>query len=162
MCGTWNRLPRYDPAQTVLLTSASAGPRCAHYIEFRDDESGVVTEKGISEMSWLKNYATTARAAAVVALGGLALTACASTGYVDEQIAAVNARIDGVDGRAQAAAQRAEAANTAAQSAATEARNAATAANAAATEARGATQRLNTIEGRVNSLESAPARTPRG
>ncbi len=113
-------------------------------------------------MSFMKKHAATARAAVVVALGGLALGACATNGYVDEQIAAVNSRIDQVDARAQAAAQRADAANTAAQSAATEARNAATAANGAATEARSATQRIDQINGRVNALESAPARTPRG
>ena len=60
-------------------------------------------------MSWLKNHAASARAIAVVALGGLALSACATPQYVDEKIAMVNSRIDQTDARVQQAAQRAEA-----------------------------------------------------
>lgn len=106
-------------------------------------------------MSWLKKHAASARAVAVVAMGGLALTACASTSYVDERIAAVNGRIDQLDARVTNAAQRADAAAASAQSA-----NAA--AQAAATEARTANQKVDQLGGRVTTLESAPARTPRG
>lgn len=115
-------------------------------------------------MSWLKNHAASARVVAVIMLGGLGLSACATNGYVDEQIAAVNSRIDQVDGRAQAAAQRAEAANTAAQSASSSAAAANSAAQAAATDARTANQRLDQMGGRVDALEKPPAprRTPRG
>jgi chromosome segregation ATPase len=113
-------------------------------------------------MSWLKNHTTTARAAVIIAMGGLALSACATNGYVDEQIAAVNSRIDQTDQRVASAASRAEAANSAAQAAATEARAANTAAQGAATEARSANQRLDQTNGRIDAMEKAPVRTPRG
>lgn len=114
-------------------------------------------------MRWLKNHAGAARAVAIIAFGGLALSACATQGYVDERIAAVNTRLDQVDARVQAAAQRAEAANTAAQSAAASANSANQAAQAAATDARTANQRLDQVEGRVTTLETpARRRTPRG
>jgi len=38
---------------------------------------------------------------ALVILGGLSVGGCATTGYVDEKIAAVNARIDGLEARVQ-------------------------------------------------------------
>jgi murein lipoprotein len=106
-------------------------------------------------MSWLKNHAASGRVVAVIMLGGLGLSACASTSYVDERIAAVNSRIDQVDARVQTATQRADAA-------ANEARAANQAAQAAATDARTANQRLDQLGGRVDTLEQAPARTPRG
>jgi len=108
-------------------------------------------------MPWLKNHAATARVVAVIMLGGLGLSACASTQYVDERIAQVNSRIDQVDSRVTAATQRADAANAAAQSANQTAA-------AAATEARTANQRIDQLTGRVQTLENppAPARTPRG
>jgi murein lipoprotein len=88
-------------------------------------------------------------------VGGLGLSACATTDYVDQQIAGVNGRIDQLDARVQAAAQRADQANAAAQAANQ-------AAQGAATDARTANQRLDQMEGRVGTLEKAPARTPRG
>ncbi len=106
-------------------------------------------------MTWLKKHAASARAVAVVALGGIALSACATNGYVDEKIAAVNSRIDQLDSRVTTATQRADAANQAAQAANS-------AAQAAATEARTANQKADQLGGRVTTLESAPARTPRG
>lgn len=82
-------------------------------------------------------------------LGGLSLSACATRGYVDEQIAAVNGRIDGVDAKANDAIQRADAANAAAQAAAADARN--------------ANQRLDQLTTRVDTMEqqAATARRPR-
>ena len=87
--------------------------------------------------------------ASALVLGGLSLSACATKGYVDEQIAAVNTRIDGVDAKATDALQRADAANAAAQAAAADARN--------------ANQRLDTITTRVDTMEqqAAAARRPR-
>lgn len=69
---------------------------------------------------------------AAVAAGGLSLGACATTDYVDEQIAAVNQRIDGVDARLQQTT---------------------TTANAAATDAQNANRRLDQLTGRVDRLE---------
>jgi len=75
-----------------------------------------------------KSFATVA----AVAVGGLSLSACATTDYVDEQIAAVNQRIDGVDARLQQTT---------------------TTANAAATDAQNANRRLDQLTGRVDRLE---------
>ena len=58
-------------------------------------------------MSWLKNHAASARVVAVIILGGLGLSACATREYVDQQIASVNTRIDQVGSQAQAAQSRA-------------------------------------------------------
>ena len=69
---------------------------------------------------------------ATVVLGGLSLSGCATTDYVDEQIAAVNTRIDGVDAKAGAAAAQAQAAQT---------------------EAQNANRRLDQLTGRVDRLE---------
>jgi outer membrane murein-binding lipoprotein Lpp len=86
---------------------------------------------------------------AVVAAGGLSLSACATTEYVDEQIAAVNTRIDGVDAKASQAATAAAAAQAQAQAAATDAQN--------------ANRRLDQLTGRVDRVEQAQAaqRRPR-
>lgn len=85
-----------------------------------------------------------ARLAAVLLLGGLGLSACATRGYVDEQIAAVNARINAVDAKASDAIQRADAANAAAQ--------------AAATDARTASQRIDQLTTRVDTVEQQSVR----
>ena len=79
---------------------------------------------------------------AMVAAGGLSLSACATTDYVDEQIALVNTRIDGVE------------ANLATTT---------TTANAAAADAQNANRRLDALTGRVDRLEQAAAaqRRPR-
>ena len=86
---------------------------------------------------------------AIAAAGGLSLSACATTDYVDEQIAMVNTRIDGVDAKASQAASAAAAADAKAQAAATEAQN--------------ANRRLDALTGRVDRLEQAAAaqRRPR-
>ena len=79
---------------------------------------------------------------AMVAAGGLSLSACATTDYVDEQIALVNTRIDGVE------------ANLATTT---------SPANAAAADAQNANRRLDALTGRVDRLEQAAAaqRRPR-
>jgi outer membrane murein-binding lipoprotein Lpp len=99
------------------------------------------------EMSWVIPRVSGLRLALALAAGGLALSGCATQGYVDEQIAAVNTRISSVEARAQDAAQRADAANSAAQ--------------AAANDARTANQRLDQLTGRVDQMEQAAARRPR-
>jgi outer membrane murein-binding lipoprotein Lpp len=86
------------------------------------------------------------RLVSALLVGGLALSGCATTKYVDEQIASVNGRVDAVDAKAQDAIQRADAANAAAQAAAGEAQN--------------ANQRLDQLTGRVDRLEQAAAARP--
>jgi murein lipoprotein len=88
-------------------------------------------------------------AVALVAVSGLSLSACATTDYVDEQIAMVNSRIDGVDAKANQAAAAAAAADAKAQAAATDAQN--------------ANRRIDQLNGRVDRLEQAAAaqRRPR-
>lgn len=113
-------------------------------------------------MSWLKKHAASARVIAVIALGGLAVTGCATNGYVDEQIAAVNSRIDQVDARVTTATQKADAAQSTANSAQQAASAANSAAQGAATDARTANQRLDQLNGRVDALENPPTRRPRG
>src|SRR5262245_45550722 len=122
-------------------------------------------------MSWLKKHAASARVIAAVALGGLAMTGCATNDYVNKQIAAVNTRIDQEDARistvsqhADSAAAAAQAANQAAQSAASAAQAANSAAQGAATDARNANQRLDQLTGRVDALEkpAATKKKPRG
>ena len=71
---------------------------------------------------------------AIAAAGGLSLSACATTDYVDEQIAMVNSRIDGVE------ANLATTTSTA---------------NAAAADAQNANRRLDALTGRVDRLEQA-------
>ena len=86
--------------------------------------------------------------AAVTVLGGLSLSGCATTEYVDEQIAAVNARISAVEAQVQEV-------NSTAQ-------GAAAAAQAAGAEAQTANQRLDQLTGRVDSIEQRMAqRRPR-
>lgn len=89
--------------------------------------------------------------AAALVLGALSLSACATRGYVDEQIATLSTRVDAVDAKAQDAIQRADAAASAAQAAAT-------AAQAAAADAQSANQRLDQLTPRVDTLEQSQVR----
>lgn len=89
------------------------------------------------------------RMAAIIVLGGLSLSACATRSYVDQQIAAVNDRISAVDAKATDAQQQAAAANSAAQAAA----------NAAAN----ANSRIDQLTTRVDTMQQQTVvRTPRG
>lgn len=112
-------------------------------------------------MSWVKNHSAKIRVASVVVISGLALSACATNSYVNEQIATVNTRIDQLDAKVTSAASRMDAADQANASAAASANSAA---QGAATDARTANQRLDQLTGRVDALEQAktPARKPRG
>jgi murein lipoprotein len=76
---------------------------------------------------------------ATVVLGGLSLSACATTDYVDEQIATVNQRVDALDSRLQQTT--------------TTANSAAAQAQAAATDAQNANRRLDQLTARVDRLE---------
>lgn len=104
----------------------------------------------------LIDYRSAAVKTAVVVLGGLSLSACATRGYVDEQIALVNGRLDThesrmgqVEGRVQDAISRADAAQAAA--------------NAAGTEARTAGQRIDQFGARMDAMQTqSQGRTPRG
>ena len=102
-------------------------------------------------MRVVNNPAAKLRMAAVIILGGLSLSACATTSYVDQQIAAVNGRIDAVDAKATDALQRADAANVTA--------------NAAANDARNANARIDQLTTRVDTIQQQQmtvGRQPRG
>lgn len=84
-----------------------------------------------------KQHLTTARTLGVAIVATLGLAACAT----QDDIAAINSRLDQIDSRVQSAAQSAESANESAQR---------------------ANQRLDQMEGRIQRLETQPARRPRG
>lgn len=86
------------------------------------------------------------RVAGAVVLAGMSLSACATEDYVNQHIAAVNARIDQVDAKATDAGQKADAAMQAAQAA-----NAA--AQSAQASASQANQRIDALTGQVQSIE---------
>lgn len=88
-------------------------------------------------MSLIK-YLPKARALGVVTVAALSLGACAT---YDDEFATINSRLDQLDQRVASAAASADAANQSAQQ---------------------ANQRLDQMEGRIQSLESQPARRPRG
>src|SRR5689334_11628843 len=106
----------------------------------------------------LKAYTASARVVAAIMLGGLGLSGCATRQYVDQQIAAVNTRIDQVSSSAQAAQSRADQAAQAAAAAQSRADAANSAAQQAATDARTANQRIDQLSGRVDVLEKPPAK----
>jgi outer membrane murein-binding lipoprotein Lpp len=87
-------------------------------------------------------------ATGVAILGGLSLSACASTNY-DQRMAEMNTRLSAVDARATAADQKADQALSADQS-------------AQAASAR-VNERVDTLTTTVDGLEQAPPpKTPRG
>jgi outer membrane murein-binding lipoprotein Lpp len=87
--------------------------------------------------------------AAATVLGGLSLSGCATTEYVDEQIALVNGRVSALESTVQQVDGKATAAMTEAQSASGAAAN--------------ANQRLDALTGRVDGIEQrlASPRRPR-
>ena len=97
-------------------------------------------------MPQVTNRFANIKIAAVVILGGLSLSACATKEYVNEQIATVNGRIDAVDAKTRDALQRADAAAASAQSAGA-------AAQAAAADAQTANQRLDQLTPRVDAID---------
>jgi outer membrane murein-binding lipoprotein Lpp len=110
--------------------------------------------EAISRMIETKRSFARLPAVAAAVLGGLALSACATTQYVDQRIAEVNTHIAAVDAKATAAGQTADQALSVAQ-----------AAQAAAAQD---SQRIDSLTATVNGLQQAPppppppARTPRG
>jgi murein lipoprotein len=81
--------------------------------------------------------------AALTIAGGLSLSACATKGYVDEQIATVNSRVSTLEARVQQVDSTAQSANATAQS--------------AAGAAQSANQRLDQLTARVDSIEQRMA-----
>ncbi|HEY3799844.1 MAG TPA: alanine-zipper protein [Caulobacteraceae bacterium] len=93
----------------------------------------------------------TLRVAAVLLVGSLGLSACATKEYVDQRIDEVNTHITAVEAKADAANQKADAAMGAAQ-----------AAQSTATQD---SQRIDQLSTQMNSYQQQPAprpRTPRG
>ena len=78
-------------------------------------------------------------ALAMIAIGGASLGGCASKGFVREQIATVNTRIDGLDGRLRTVE------GTSGQALAQ--------AQAASAQAQQNSQRIDQINGRVDGLD---------
>lgn len=90
-------------------------------------------------------------AAVMILIGSTALGGCATKGFVREQIATVNTRIDGLDGRLRTVEGTSGEALTQAQ--------------AAAAQAQQNGQRIDQINGRVDGLEQQMQqrqRKPRG
>jgi murein lipoprotein len=106
--------------------------------ELDADLSSLKTEEW--EMAALRNRVATA---ATIILGGLSLSACATTKYVDEQIASVNGRISALEARVAQVDSTAQAANSAAQ--------------AAGGAAQQANQRIDQLTARVDSIEQRMA-----
>jgi outer membrane murein-binding lipoprotein Lpp len=106
------------------------------------------------EMPRLTNLVRRALPAAIVVVGGLSLSACATRDYVDEQIAAVNAHIASVDARVTTVDAKASDALARADAAARTAQT-------AATDAQAANQRLDQLGARVDTLERTPAKRAR-
>lgn len=75
----------------------------------------------------------------MIAIGGVSLGGCASKGFVREQIATVNTRIDGLDGRLRTVEGTSGQALTQAQ--------------AASAQAQQNSQRIDQINGRVDGLD---------
>lgn len=78
-------------------------------------------------------------ALAMIAFGAVGLSGCATKGFVREQIATVNSRIDGMDGRLRTVEGTSGQALTQAQ--------------AAAGQAQQNAQRIDQMNGRVDSLD---------
>ena len=91
---------------------------------------------------------------AVLVLGGLSLSACATKQYVQEQVEIVNTRVTAVDAKASDALARADAAAAAAA-------NANSAAQAAAADARNANSRLDALTTRVDTIDQRTMTTRR-
>ena len=87
--------------------------------------------------------------AALTIVGGISLSGCATTEYVDEQIALVNGRVGALEARVNEVNNTAQSALQGAQ--------------AAAGEAQRANQRIDELTGRVDGIEQrlATQRRPR-
>lgn len=105
-------------------------------------------------MPGLSDHIRKVQLAAIIVLGGLSLSACATRGYVDEQIAMVNTHVNAVDAKASDALQRAEAANSAAQAAGS-------AAQSAMAAAQNANSRLDQLTPRVDTIEQSASKPRR-
>src|SRR3954468_25096975 len=66
------------------------------------------SEIELGELS-MRHYASRVAFVAALAVAGLTLSACATEGYVDEHIGAVNTRVDSVDGKVNALSGRVDA-----------------------------------------------------
>ena len=99
--------------------------------------------------------------AAMLALGGFSLSACATQEYVDQRIAEVNTHISAVEGKATDAGARADAANNKADAAMAKADQAMSADQAAQAAAAETGQKVDALSSQVNTLQEMH-KAPRG
>jgi outer membrane murein-binding lipoprotein Lpp len=103
------------------------------------------------EMPLARKLTASIPLAALLVVGGLSVSGCATKEYVNDRIAEVNTRISAVDAKATDAQQQAAAALCAVALAAW-----------AETDATNAETQINQLTTRVDSISVRPARTPRG
>jgi murein lipoprotein len=113
-------------------------------------------------MSMGKGSAAGLKIAVAIAIGGFALSGCATKKYVREYVASqiepVNVRITAAEAGIVDARGRADAAAAAAQAAASAAQGANAAAQAAAADARAASGRIDQLTTRVDTVEQSMVR----
>jgi outer membrane murein-binding lipoprotein Lpp len=107
------------------------------------------------EMPLARKLTASIPVAALLIIGGLSISGCATKEYVNDRIAEVNTRITAVDAKATDAQQQAAAANAAAQ-------NANAAAQKAEADAQNDQTQINQLSTRVDALSVRPAKSPRG
>jgi hypothetical protein len=121
------------------------------------------TNEGYQQMFRVQNRFASLSVVGALLLGGVSLSACATTEYVDQQVATVNGHLAQVEAKANDAGQKADAAMTQAQAAQSTAQAAQSTASAAQTAAQSAAASAQDASARVGTVEQkvAQAKQPR-
>jgi hypothetical protein len=121
------------------------------------------SNEGYQQMFRVKSLFASLPVVGAVVLGGASLSACATTEYVDQQVATVNGHLAQVEAKANDAGQKADAAMTQAQAAQSTAQAAQSTASAAQTAAASASASAQDASARVGTVEQkvAQAKQPR-